>query len=766
MAKGEGDVGALLDLLKERAPRPLTIEEMARLLEWRSYDRRQLKAALEAAVAERRLRRIGKTRYQWIPPEAQVSAPAQLARPVRARQRRREAGPLRVEGLYQRVRAGYGFVEVLGSERSRFARDILIPAGLEKGALHGDRVEVEIVRHDPRLRRVIGQVTRVVSSPHSTLVGTLERGRRGWLLVPEVDVLPTVELIGQRQPARDQAGLVARARLVRPAAAHQLPGAELVEVLGPSDHPDVQFAVIAAEHGLRTEFPAEVQQEAAKLPSDPEERDFAGRVDLRSLPFVTIDGETARDFDDAVCLQTRPSGEITLWVVIADVSHYVRPGSSLDAEAQQRGTSVYFPDRAVPMLPERLSNGLCSLLPDRDRLVMVAELHYDPRGRRQQARFYRGVIRNRARLTYTRVAAVLSEAMTPEIEAWREALGPLLDSLRDMHRLMRLLYERRIRAGSLDLDLPEALVDLSEEGRSIGVRIAARNDAHRIIEEFMLEANRAVAMYLREHDVPFPYRVHEPPDPADIDDLNRFLGRFGFMVHYEEPVRPQNVAQVLVELEGHPLARVLSRQVLRALKQAHYSTVNVGHFGLAFPIYCHFTSPIRRYPDLLVHRQLGRVLDGELELARAEAEVMEELSVLSSQRERQAVEAERAMLDLKKCEFMLDHLLEPEPGTIVSVTNFGCFVELDAYDRGSALKPDSLTDDRYFYLEDELAWVGARKRQYFTIGDRLRVECTNVSLRRREIDFALLERLPRFTSGGQAAERQEQEKKAKRQRAR
>lgn len=752
MGKRGGDIGAALELLRERAPRPLTIEEMARMLGWDQYDRRQIKAGLEAAVADHRLRRIGKTRYQWSPPTPTPTLtpkePQALTAPARSRRAQREAGPLRMEGLYQRVRAGYGFVEVLGRERKRFLRDILIPAGLERGALHGDRVEVEIVRHDPRLRRVIGQITRIVASPHDTLVGTLELGRRGWLLVPEVDVMPPVELIGPRQPRREEAGLVARARITRPATAARLAGGELVEVLGPVDHPNVQFAVIAAEHGLRTQFPPSVQSEAEQLPADPDPHEFTGRVDLRRLPFVTIDGETARDFDDAVCLQVRAGGEMTLWVAIADVAHYVRPGSALDGEAVLRGTSVYFPDRAIPMLPEQLSNQLCSLMPMRDRLVLVAELHYDGHGRQREAQFYRGVIRSKARLTYTRVAAVLSEARTPEIESWRQELGPLTDMLRHMHSLMRALYERRLRAGSLDLDLPEALIDLSEEGKSVGVRLLVRNDAHRIIEEFMLEANRAVAMYLREHEVPFPYRVHEAPDTADIDELNTFLGRFGFRVYSDGPVRPQDVADTLKQIEGHPLARVLSRQVLRALKQAQYSTVNVGHFGLAFPIYCHFTSPIRRYPDLLVHRQLGRILDGKLDEARAEAERMEELCIQSSQCERQAVEAERAMLDLKKCEFMLDHLLEPELGTIVSVTNFGCFVELDAYPIEGLLKPESFPDDRYFYVEEQQAWIGARRRQHFSIGDRLRVECTNVSLRRREIDFALVERLPRLVREG------------------
>ncbi|MCX8073016.1 MAG: ribonuclease R [Candidatus Binatia bacterium] len=737
----------LLRALQEAAPRPLTIAELARRLDLGSYDRRQIKAALEAAVAEQKLRRIGKTRYQWIrmPEVRKLTQPRPQARP------RLAVEEARFEGRYHRVRGGYGFVEILGMAARHFPRDVLIPAGFENGAMHGDRVEIEVVRRDPRLRRVVGRVTRVVSSVHEKILGTLEPTRRGWQLVPELDVLPTVDIVGPQQPRRDQAGLIAQVRIVRPPTAMRPPAGELEVVLGPVEHPDVQFAIIAAEHGLKTEFPPEALAEAKRLPDDPEPSDYAARRDLRDLPFVTIDGETARDFDDAVCLQHISAGNRILWVAIADVSHYVPEGSALDREALARGTSVYFPDRAIPMFPEQLSNQLCSLVPERDRLVLVAELHYDRHGHRQHAEFYPAVIRSRARLTYTKVAAVISDAVSAEIDAWRASLGPLLDDLRAMHALMQQLNRARLAAGSLDLDLPEALIDLSEEGRSVGVRLLLRNDAHRIIEEFMLEANRAVAMFLREHRVPFPYRIHEPPDPNDIEQLNRFLVRFGFRVQYEGRVRPHDVARVLKQIEGHPLARVLSRQVLRALKQAQYSTVNVGHFGLAFPVYCHFTSPIRRYPDLLVHRQLRRVLAGEVDEGRELAEQLEAMSVQCSQCERQAVEAERAMLDLKKCEFMFDHLLEPEPGTIVSVTNFGCFVELDAYPIEGLLKPESFPDDRYFYHDEQLAWVGARRRQRFTIGDRVRVECTNVSLRRREIDFAFLERLP--AAGSEARER-------------
>ncbi|HVM96887.1 MAG TPA: ribonuclease R [Candidatus Acidoferrales bacterium] len=739
---GSANVEAFVQLIEKRAPRPLAIQEMARLLDMDHYDRKAIRRLLEAEVTNGKLRRIGKTRYQWI---------RDFERTARAGEKQTSAGSrhpgtsrgggMRVEGHYSRARGGFGFVEVLGRAAERFARDILVPAGMEGEALHGDRVEVEVVRRDPRLRRTVGRIVAVTGPVHDHVVGTLNRERYGWVLVPENELLPAIELIGDPFPKRDQAGLVARVRLTRRATAQRGPGAVLEEVLGTADDPEVQFLIITNEHGLRVDFPPAVLSEAERLPEDPSPEDYSGRADLRSLPFVTIDGETARDFDDAVCLETQPNGGRRLWVAIADVSHYVTPGSALDFEAAQRGTSVYFPDRAVPMLPPQLSNTLCSLNPRRDRLVLVAEMEYDGRGQRHASRFHRGVICSKARLTYTKVAAVLSQTDTTEIRAWRTELEPLLPQLRQMQAFMRVLYRNRVEAGSLDLDLPEALIDLSEEGRSVGIRLLQRNDAHRLIEEFMLEANRAVAMHLREKQLPFPYRIHEAPDPDDVDELNRFLGAFGIAVRYDQRVRPRDVQGALDQLEGHRLARVLSRQVLRSLKQAQYSTLNVGHFGLAFPIYCHFTSPIRRYPDLLVHRQLNRLFDGNAEQAREEAEALEAASVQSSQCEREAMQAERDMLDLKKCEFMLGHLLEPELGTIVSVANFGFFVELDAYPIEGLVRAEDLTDDRYYLIEEERALKGMRTNRRFRIGDRVRVEISNVDLRSRQIDLALLERL-------------------------
>ncbi len=732
------DTGAFLSLLEQRAPRPLTIQQMADMLALDRYDRKDIRAALEAQVASHTLRRIGKTRYQWVrdferqPPRGRTPG---LSAPGKGRRGSRQGR--RIEGRYSRVRAGFGFVEVLGRAADHFARDILIPDGYQGAALHGDRVEVEVVRRDRRARRVVGRITAVTGPVHERIIGTLKRLRHGWCLMPESELLPPVDIVGGAALRREDAEMVALVRVVRAATPARGPGGELEKVLGEADDPEVQFLSIAYEHGLRIEFPPEVLAEAENLSSDPSEQDFSGREDLRHLPFVTIDGDTARDFDDAVCLE-KVKGGYRLLAAIADVSHYVRPGSALDAEAATRGTSVYFPDRAVPMLPPKLSNQLCSLNPRSDRIVLVADMRFSSAGHRQDARFYRAVIASKARLTYTKVAAVLSAIDTPEIRTWRVEVEALLPQLRRMRELMRKLNRNRLRAGSLDLDLPESLIDLSEEGRSVGVRLFQRNDAHRLIEEFMLEANRAVAVFLRDQGLPFPYRIHEPPDPDDIDDLNQFLGPFGFNVQYEKRVEPRDVQRLLDQLQGHRLSRVLSRQVLRSLTQAQYSTANAGHFGLAFTTYCHFTSPIRRYPDLLVHRQLGRLFDGQLETARAEAEGIEAASVRSSQAEREAMEAERAMLDLRKAEFMLAHLRESEPGSIVSVTPFGFFVELDAYPIEGLVRAEGLSDDRYYFVEEERALVGVGRGSRFRLGDRVLVEATNVSLRRRQIDFALL----------------------------
>lgn len=808
---------ALRQVLEGVAPRPLTVREIAQRLGLDRFDPRAIEGALAAQVDDRRVRRVGKTRWQWIververdrgpgrpgrdgprPPgghdqpgrpdrgreatrgfaprgpagDRRAAAPSgpRSGRPWQERREERGDGRARgpslleVVGRYTRTRGGFGFVAPEGAARERLGADVFVPEGEEGEALHGDRVRVEVLRHDPVSRRAAGRVLGVVESGIDRIVGVLEAARphapasagrgarraprpgpaasRRFWLVPQSDLLPLVEIAGGMEPSAFDVGKLAVARLVRRPGPREGAVGELERVLGDAEDPDVQFLTIALEHGLRTEFPAAVLAECAGLPSDPGPADLVGREDLRDLPFVTIDGESARDFDDAVCIEPAADGGSRLRVAIADVSHYVRPDTALDAEAVARGTSVYFPDRAIPMLPEALSNGLCSLLPGRDRLVLVADLVIDKRGQTRSAEFRRGVIRSRARLAYGEVAAVLSATETHEIAARREELGDLVPRLARMRDLMRVLARRRTSDGSLDLDLPEALVDLSEEGRSVGVRLSVRNDAHRIVEEAMLAANRAVAARLEEAGLPFPYRIHEAPDAADVVELNELLGAFGARIEFDAEAgpRPRDVQRALDVLSAHRLSRVLSRQVLRALKLAEYSTTNRGHFGLAFPVYCHFTSPIRRYPDLLVHRQLGALLDGRIDEARALAEAMAGLATSCSERERAAVAAERAMLDLKKAEFMLDHLLEPQEATVVSVARAGAWAELDAWPIEGRIDVSRLPEP-FEYDARSRSLVGVRTGARFRLGDRLRVEATDVSLRRRQVGFALVEHL-------------------------
>lgn len=732
----QADVNPFLRLLEERAPRPLSVPEMARMLDVERFSPRALRVLLDAEVERGRLRRIGKTRYQW----RRESDGAPAAKGTRLATSRSTGE--RVPGHYSRVRAGYGFVTVLGRAADRFPRDVLIPNGAEGAALHGDRVVVEITGRDPRRRRTVGRIAEVSAPVHERLLGVLESTYHGWVVVPDSELLPPIAIAPTPLPPNLERGRYVLVRLTQPGSALTPHRGVIEQVLGDPDDPEVQFLQIATEHGLRTEFPPDVISEADRLSVDPDPRDFEGRRDLRELPLVTIDGETARDFDDAVHVASEGEG-FRVWVAIADVGHYVREGSALDREAATRGNSVYFPDRAIPMLPPRLSTELCSLNAGRDRLVLVAEVGIDRSGEPGDVQIYRAVMRSWARLTYTEVAAALAG------EPVREEVGACAGVLRRMREIMHRLYRRRRAAGSIDLDLPEALIDLSEDGRSVGVRLLQRNDAHRIIEELMLVANQAVARKLREVEIPLAYRIHEPPESDDIDELNAFLGPFGLRVEYRGPIEPRDVQRLLDRLADHPLARVLSRQVLRSLTQAQYSTRNAGHFGLAFPVYCHFTSPIRRYPDLLVHRQLGRWLDGESEVARAAADAIEVACVSSSQTERTAMAAERAMADLKKAEFMRDHLREPGPGTIVSVTPFGFYVELDAYPVEGLVRLDAL-DDSYEFVESERALYGARRRQRFRLGDRVEVEAIDVSLRRRTIDFALVGRLGRTVQATEA----------------
>ena len=466
-------------------------------------------------------------------------------------------------------------------------------------------------------------------------------------------------------------------------------------------------------------------------------REIAARTDLRNLPIVTIDGEQARDFDDAVCVR-KTNGRYELFVSIADVAYYVRPGTAIDQEAYSRATSVYFPDRAIPMLPEVLSNGICSLNPNEDRLTKTVAMEINSKGEVVHSRFFNSVIRSHERMTYTAVRRILVDKDSACLERYRN-LG---DQFKLMEELALLIYENRRARGNLDFDLPEAEIILDIQGMPENIVRAERNIAHRIIEEFMIAANEAVARHLKAQDLPLLYRVHEGPDAEALEAIAPFLLSLGYRLPMKrEPITPPEIQRLLEACRGKPEEKVINHVLLRAMKQAHYQPENIGHFGLASICYTHFTSPIRRYPDLMVHRMLDRALQGD-KLKPSERDELEkylqEAGKHTSQRERNSMDAEREMVDLKKAQFMMDKLGEEFAGVITSLANFGFFVELDAHFVEGLVRVSTLTDDDYHYYEKEYVIKGSRHGRKFRLGDAVRVKVVRINAFRSEIDFGLV----------------------------
>ncbi|MGH7886734.1 MAG: ribonuclease R, partial [Candidatus Binatia bacterium] len=536
--------------------------------------------------------------------------------------------------------------------------------------------------------------------------------------------------------ARLEKGKVIAAEISRFGTAMSAPQATLVNVMGDPDDPQVQAQSIIFRFGLSASFPAEVHREVAQACYEVSAAESAAREDLRALPIVTIDGENARDFDDAVYVRkTEPGYE--LFVSIADVAYYVRPETALDQEAYARATSVYFPDQAIPMLPEALSNGICSLNPNEDRLTKTACIEYDAKGEFIRSRFFNSVIRSHERMTYTDVRRILVDKDAKCLERYRH----LVEEFELMEELALLIYGQRKARGNLDFDLPEAEIVLDLQGMPENIIRAERNIAHRIIEEFMIAANEAVARHLTEKELPTLYRVHEGPDQDALEALAPFLLSLGYRLpQKKDNIAPLEIQKLLESARGKPEERVINRVLLRSMKQAIYQPENIGHFGLASTCYTHFTSPIRRYPDLIVHRILDRAMRGD-KLKPNEREdllrALQESGKHTSERERHAMDAEREMVALKKAQFMMNKIGDEFPGFINSLANFGFFVELDDYFIEGLVKLAALTDDDYDYYEKEYLIKGRRHGKKFRLGDNVRVKVARIKAFRSEIDFEL-----------------------------
>src|SRR5712692_8017035 len=835
---------------------PASSDEISAALHMRKTERRALYKMLSKLTKQRAIEELPGGRYRLAgrreersgdgqpvhgaARQAEGSQAAAVAeRPVTAR----EGGGIRshdeIKGRLVLHHDGYGFV-VPDPPVPWLDRDVFIPRDAVEDAMHGDQVLVKMQRVTGagESQRTEGRIVRVLGRAHATVVGLFRYGPRGNTVLPydarmqqEIEIPPGMELTsglakklgfsgadersvrGRRIPRLEELdGAVVNVELMRYPRGGMAPTGRVIEILGRPGELGVDTEIIIRKHHLPHVFPAEVVTEAEHRAMPVSEAGRAGREDFRRLPIVTIDGETARDFDDAVYVERRVDGGWHLQVHIADVAHYVRTQTALDGEARLRGTSVYFPDRAVPMLPEALSNGMCSLKPREDRLVMSALMEFDAAGRMNSARMMPGIIKSAERMTYTNVNKVLEgDAGATKLYA------PLAHHFRDMKELALLLNARRNEHGSIDFDLPEPVIEFDEQQRMVNITRSERNIAHRLIEEFMLAANRAVAGYLLKRGIPALHRVHEKPDARKVLEFEELARAFGYSLGVEglqqreiavrhgrvpspakagrpdsygkgreramrvalpgsaEDLRitPQYYQRLLQKIEGKPEERIVSDLMLRSLKQARYAADSLGHFALGFDEYTHFTSPIRRYPDLIVHRTLKWALEHPQEAAAATPHIprgaeavvyshgqLDDMATETSEAERRANGAERELMDWKTAQFMEEHLGEEYDGLIISVQKYGCFVELFEVFVEGLLPINALEDAtgaRCVYREKDHAIVampssdkrrggasagrgrGAKPKQLaWQHGNRVRVRAERIDPMRRRVEFALV----------------------------
>jgi ribonuclease R len=605
-------------------------------------------------------------------------------------------------------------------------------------AVHGDRVVVR-VEHEREEGRAEGRIVRILERGMQRVVGRYDVDERGLGFVIPFDRRLTMDLQVAKGDSRGAAGGdMVVAEITRWPTATRPALGRIQEVLGPIDAPGVDVAVIIHKYGLNDEHPEAVIAEAKRLGTAVREKDVQGRMDFRTWPTVTIDGEHARDFDDAISIDRLANGNYWLGVHIADVSHYVTDGSALDADAYERSTSVYFPDRAVHMFPAELSTGLCSLNPHVDRLVQSCLMEIDRRtGAVVRYEIHDGVINSQERMTYTAVNAILTDR-NPDMIARYLPLVPMFER---MHELFTILNARRRRRGSIDFDLRESEIVLDEAGLVEAIIASERNVAHRLIEEFMLLANETVAAHLENHRVPTLYRVHEDPDPAKVEVFEEFLSTLGYSLsRTADAPEPRDFQKLVASIAGKPEERPIAFLMLRTMQKARYAPENLGHFGLAAEHYTHFTSPIRRYPDLIVHRSLRESRHGMS--ADRKAELVEDLPDVArhtSERERRANDAERELVQWKKVRFMTDKVGDVFHGYITGVSAFGLFIELVEHFVEGMVHVSTMADDYYRFVERAHVLRGEKNGRVYRLGDRVEVQVIRVDLERRQIDLGLME---------------------------
>ncbi|WP_028129889.1 ribonuclease R [Selenomonas sp. AE3005] len=641
-----------------------------------------------------------------------------------------------VVGRIAMTAKGFGFI-IPDVRETEDETDVFVPAGAIGTAMHGDRVVARVTPAQEEGRSREGEIIRILERANEKIVGTFERSKTFGFVTPDNTKLTQDIFVAKKFFKGAKTGSKVVVKITKWPNGRRSAEGEVIEVLGKVGDPGVDVLSVMRQYELSETFPEDVQAEADAVEQEPSPAEYQGRADRRDLQIVTVDGEDSKDLDDGVYARKNPDGSYFLGVYIADVSHYVKEHAPLDREAYARGTSVYLVDRVIPMLPKELSNGICSLNAGVDRLSMACEMQISAEGEITSYEILPTVIHVYRRLTYN----IVNKVLVDKAEPFLSDNGDILPMLETLAELRGALKAKRHRRGSIDFDLPEVKVKLDENGHPVALIKREGSLAESIIEECMLAANETVAKHMDTKNLPFMYRVHEQPSEEKIERLNNLLAAFGLFVKQDEQghIKPIDVQQVLEKVEGRPEERIISTVSLRSMQQARYSEQSLGHFGLAARYYTHFTSPIRRYPDLIVHRLLRETFaTGSLPLDRqAKLKiVLPEIADHTSNRERLATEAERETTDMKKIEYMAQFVGEEFTGVISGVTAFGIFVELDNGVEG-LVHVSTMTNDYYEYVEEQYAMIGERTRTQYRLGDEVEVILARANVEERNLDFVL-----------------------------
>ena len=698
----------LLSFMREEAYRPMDIQELVAVFDISPEEYKSFKKVLKTMEREGLIVRTKKEKF---------GVPERLGL---------------VSGKLEVHQKGFGFL-IPDAEGEK---DVFIPSSSMNGAMNGDKVLVQVTREDINGKKREGEVTEVLERSNKKIIGVYEDSRNFGFVVPEDSRLNQDIFISKKDRNGASEGDLVICEIVKWADKRRSPEGIIKEVLGKKGDRGLDILTIIKKYGLPEEFPDKVLNYAENIEEEIPEKEYERRVDLRNLRMVTIDGEDAKDLDDAVSIERLDGGKFRLGVHIADVTHYVKEKNPLDREALKRGTSVYLIDRVIPMLPKKLSNGICSLNPKVDRLALSCFMVIDNKGKVIQHEIQETVIKTSERMTYTDVTKILENNDEELIKRY----DYLVDDFKAMEELCNILREKRMRRGAIDFNFEESKIILNDLGKPIDIKPYDRAIANRVIEEFMLVCNETIAEHMYWTNLPFVYRIHEEPDEEKLEKFKEFVYNLGYVVRWGQETHPRALQDILDKVQGKKEETVVSTLLLRSMMQAKYSPECVGHFGLAAKYYCHFTSPIRRYPDLQIHRIIKEQLNGKIDEKRAAklSGIVEVASKQSSEMERLAQEAEREVDDLKKAEYMQERIGEEFSAIISSVTSFGLFAELPNTIEG-LIHITALDDDYYVYDEAHLCLIGERTKKVYRLGDEVKVRCTRVDIDNREVYFDLIE---------------------------